>query len=547
MTDVIVLGLDGATWDVLDPLLAEGRLPELEALVADGRAGTLESTFPPITGPAWLSMATGQNPGKTGVFYFRNRDDPDSFEFESLGSAEFEGQSFWDVLAARETSVGVFNFPMLYPPYDLGADGFIVSGFGSPEDETITSPTSLHAQLDSVTDGYQIKVPYAEPKYRSRPDALFDDLLGVLETRERALTYLLTEKQPDAFFGVVSVTDWAQHYFWRHHDPEHVLHDPDAPAAHRDALGRLWERVDETVGAVAEIADREDATLLLVSDHGFGPVDRTFHSNAWLESNGLRVPADTSLLQSLRSRYFPYLRAVAEPVVSAVPQLNDLAQSVGETVRGSLTDDIDWERSVTFAPRQNLTCGMLYLLSDDPENATAVVSALEELTTPEGDPLDVEVYRPEDLYEGPKIDLAPDILFTVEGFACAVDPRNLTTDEHVTEGPPAPPRSGGHRREGIYIAAGAGVEESGGATADSADASLLDIAPTLLYAMGEPIPEVMDGRVLTDLFTPEFTDDRAVTRRPLAELTGDRSDDSDGQNERDTEEVQERLEDLGYI
>ncbi len=545
MTDVIVLGLDGATWDVLDPLIAEGRLPELETLVAGGRAGTLESTFPPITGPAWLSMATGQNPGKTGVFYFRNRTDPDSFEFESLGSAAFEGESFWDVLAARGVGVGVFNFPMLYPPYELGGDGFLVSGFGSPEDETLTSPASLHGELDEVTGGYEVKVPYAEPKYRSRPDALFDDLLRVLEKRETALTYLLNEKRPELFFGVLSVTDWAQHYFWRHHDPEHVLHDPDAPSAHRDALGRLWERVDETVGAVAEIADREDATLLLVSDHGFGPVNRTFHSNAWLESQGFRVPADTSLLGSLRSRYFPYLRAVAEPVVSAIPPLNDIARSVGETIRGSLTDDIDWNRSVAFAPRQNLTCGMLYLLSEDPDDAQAVVDALEGLTTPDGDPLAVEVHRPDELYHGPKVDLAPDILFTVEGFGCAVDPRNLTTDEYVTAGPPTPPRSGGHRTEGVYVAAGAGIAEDGRETANSADTSLLDIAPTLLYAMGEPIPDVMDGTVLTDLFTTSFTEERAVTRQPLSVLTA--SDRGEGRGERDTDEVQKRLEDLGYI
>jgi predicted AlkP superfamily phosphohydrolase/phosphomutase len=542
MTDVIVLGLDGATWDVLDPLIADGRLPNIEQARSSGQAGTLESTFPPITAPAWLSMATGQNPGKTGVFYFLNRDDPDSFEFESLSSAAFEGESFWDVLAARGTSVGVFNFPMLYPPYPLGEDGFMVSGFDSPEDETITSPASLDDELDDLTDGYEIKVPYAEPKYRSRPDALFDDLVSVLEKRETALTYLLTEKQPELFFGVVSVTDWAQHYFWRHHDPAHVLHDPDAPAAHQDALGQLWERVDETVGAVAEIADREDATLLLVSDHGFGPVNQTFHSNAWLESKGFRVPADTSLLQSLRSRYFPYIRAVAEPVVSAVPPLNDVARSVGKAVRGSLTDDIDWERTVAFAPRQNLTCGMLYLLSDDPDDAAAVVDALEGLTTPEGEPLAVEVYRPEDLYEGPKIDLAPDILFTVENFACGVDPRNPTVDEYVADGPPSLPRNGGHRMEGIYVAAGAGVSPG-----DSDDADLLDIAPTLLYTMREPIPERMDGSPLTGLFTPEFTDSRSVTRRPLSALTASDRSSHNRADERDTDAVRERLDDLGYL
>jgi predicted AlkP superfamily phosphohydrolase/phosphomutase len=281
----------------------------------------------------------------------------------------------------------------------------------------------------------------------------------------------------------------------------------------------------------------------LVSDHGFGPVNRTFHSNAWLESQGFRVPADTSLVESLRSRYFPYLRAVAEPIVAAVPQLNDVARSVGERIRGSLTDDVDWERSIAVAPRQNLTCGMLYLLSDDPDDEAAVVDALERLETPEGRPLDVEVYRPEDLYDGPKVELAPDILFTVENFACAVDPRDVTA-ERVTEGPPAPARSGGHRMEGLYVAAGAGVDgdAEGLPTGTAADASLLDIAPTLLYAMDAPIPTEMDGAPM-DLFAPEMTEHRTERRRPLAELVTS----AESTGERDTEAVQDRLEDLGYI
>lgn len=537
MTDTIVLGLDGATWTILDPLLEAGRLPELASLIDDGRCGQLESTFPPITAPAWLSMATGQNPGKTGVFYFLNREDPDSFEFQSLGSDSFRGQSFWDVLDARGHSVGVFNFPMLYPPYELGDDGFMVSGLGSPEDDTITEPTDLKAELDDVTGGYEIKVPYADPKYRDRPDDLAEDLHAMIEKREAAIEYLLEDKRPDVFFGVVSATDWAQHYFWRHHDPDHASYDPDAPASSRNAIGDLWERVDETVGRVASFADSEDATLLLVSDHGFGPVNRTFHSNAWLEDRGLRVPEEGSPIQKLRSRYFPYLRRLAEPVVAAIPQLNDLARSIGKSIRGDL-DDVDWERSVAFAPRQNLTCGMLYLLSDDPDDVRRVVEGLETLSDEDGEPLDVTVYRPGDLYEGPKVDLAPDVLFVVEDFECAVDPRHSTGDSHLTDGPPSGARSGGHRREGIYVVSGKGVEPGEGS-----EASILDVAPTLLFAQDEPVPETMDGEVLTEAFTDEFLDGRARRRRSLADLV---SDDEKGAA-RDDEAVQERLEDLGYI
>ena len=538
MTECIVLGLDGATWDVLVPFLEENRFDNIPSLVSSGRTGTLESTFPPITAPAWLSMATGQNPGKTGVFYFLNREDPDSFEFESLSSDKFQGQSFWDVLTARGYDVGVFNFPMLYPPYDLPGDGFVVSGLGSPEDDTITSPADLKSELDDVTDEYWIKVPYADPKYRGRPGKLETDLHEIVDKRERAIEYLLTSKDPDVFFGLISATDWAQHYFWRYHDSSHPLYDPDEAVEYGDAIGRLWERVDETVGRVADIADQRNATLLLVSDHGFGPVTRTFHSNAWLESEGFRVPTEQSPLQKLRTKYFPYIRNVAEPIVSAIPQLNDLAKSVGKSVRASPGEAVDWDRSVAFAPKQNLTCGMIYMLSEDPADLEAVVTALSELRDSEGDPLDVEVYSPGELYHGPKTDLAPDILFTVDEFACAVDPRYSTDENFVTVGPPSAARSGGHRMNGIYSLSGSGIEPGEGG-----DANLLDIAPTILYALDEPIPAEMDGDVLIEAFTDDARETRTMRRQPLSQLVDRETEAVDRENEG----VEERLEDLGYI
>jgi len=537
VTDLILLGLDGATWDVLNPLFERDRLPALQALVEDGRPGTLESTFPPITAPAWLSMATGQNPGKTGVFYFRNRTSPDSFEFESVGSEQFRGRSFWDVLAARGYSVGVFNFPMLYPPYELGDEGFVVSGLGSPEDETITAPAELRGELDDVTGGYEVKVPYADPKYRDRPGALESDLYTMIDKRTAAMEHLLDRRGPDVFFGIVSATDWAQHYFWRYHDPEHLSHDPETAREHGDAIGRIWEHVDETVERVATIAEREDATLLLVSDHGFGPVNRTFHSNGWLESEGFRVPTEQSTLQRLQTDYFPYLRRIAEPVVSAIPQLNDVAKSVGKSVRGSPSDAVDWDRSVAFAPKQNLTCGMIYMLSEDPTDREVVARALTELRDPDGDPLAVTVYDPSDLYEGPNLELAPDILFTVEDFACAVDPTYTVEDEFVTPGPPSAARSGGHRMNGIYCFAGSTVDPG-----DGAQRSLLDVAPTVLYALDEPIPEIMDGTPLTSAFVAGSRKTRTIRRDPLAELV-----DTEHETVTRNDGVEERLEDLGYI
>lgn len=535
MTEVIVLGLDGATWEVLVPFIEDGHLPNIDKILSIGRSGKLESTFPPITAPAWLSMATGQNPGKTGVFYFLNRNDPNSFDFEPLGSDKFYGKSFWDVLSAHDQSVGVFNYPMLYPPYDI--DGFMVSGLGSDADDTITYPEPLGMELDKVTDGYQVKVSYADPKYQGRPDALKQDLLEIIEKREQAIDYLLSEKNPDHFFGIISATDWAQHYFWRYHDEEHALYDPEA--GHEDALQQIWERVDETVGLVAEHARREDANLLLVSDHGFGPVNRTFHSNEWLKQQGFSYAEEQSLINQTRTKYFPYLRRVGEAVVRFVPQLNDIGKTIGESIRSSPGDGIDFDRSIAFAPRQNITCGMIYMLTDDPDDKRAVIDELDNLVNRNDGPESIEVYEPEDLYHGPKLDLAPDLLFEINGFECAVDPRPMAENNVFSDGSPSKARNGGHNQEGILIAAGPDI-----GTDDAAiEADIYDIAPTLLYLHDTSIPQEMDGDVLGGLFEDEIVDDQLIPTDALENLVSI----GKSSKRKDDQEVQERLEDLGYI
>lgn len=534
MTDTIVLGLDGGTWDVIDPLIRNGRLPNIAALRETGYSGDLESTFPPITAPAWLSMATGQNPGKTGVFYFLNRDDPDSFEFEPLGSDAFRGQSFWDVLSAHGRSVGVFNYPMLYPPYEI--DGFMVSGLGSEAGEAITYPGSLADELDEVTGGYRVKVPYADPKYRGRPDALKRDLLDIVEKREAAIDHLLSEKAPDYFFGIISATDWAQHYFWRYHDDGHALYDPDA--GHRDALEEIWRRVDETVGLVAERARDDDANLILVSDHGFGPVNRTFHLNEWLEQQEFSYPSEQSLVDRTRTKYFPYLRRVGEAVVGVVPLLNDIATAVGESIRKPPGEIIDFDRSIAFAPRQNLTCGMIYMLSDDPADKRAVIRELEAVVEEADGPEMINVYEPADLYHGPKTSLAPDLLFEIDGFECAVDPRPTTERVLFSEGPPSKARNGGHNRRGILVATGPDVAQG-----EDLQAEIYDVAPTLLHLDGQTIPEEVDGEVLFDVLDASHSDQSSPETAPIETLV----EESQQVSRTDDEEVKDRLEDLGYI
>jgi predicted AlkP superfamily phosphohydrolase/phosphomutase len=179
---------------------------------------------------------------------------------------------------------------------------------------------------------------------------------------------------------------------------------------------------------------------------------------------------------------------------------------------------------------------MLYLLSDDPADEKAVSDGLESLHAPDGTDLDVSVYKPSDRYNGHKTELAPDLMFTIEDYACAIDPRP-GTGEIFTSGPPSAARSGGHREEGIYVVAGPDAAESEGE-----ERELLDIAPTVLALQDVPVPQEMDGRPMVDVFPtiqPESSDSRPSLNE-LVEVSGDG-------NNTDTESVEKRLDDLGYI
>jgi len=272
---------------------------------------------------------------------------------------------------------------------------------------------------------------------------------------------------------------------------------------------------------------RRDATLVLVSDHGFGPTERTFHITEWLEREGYLVRPEGASPSRTRARVFPLLRRVGETVARAVPQLSDDLERLGRRLRGEQRDAIDFERSVAFAPRQNLGMGLLYLLTDEEATRESLVADLEATAATLG--VDLSLLDPNDLYHGPETDLAPDVIFTMDGLGCAVDARTQPSAELLEPGPPSRARSANHRMDGIYLFAGRGVE----ATADRTALDLLDVAPTLLYAHDAAVPTGMDGTAWLD------------ASRTLRETTS--ASGRSGEPDVDAQEaLNDRLEDLGY-
>ena len=154
---VLVIGIDGATFDLLTPWMEEGFLPNLAALMGSGSHGPLRSTIPPITASAWTSFQTGKNPGKHGLFDFTQYR-PGSYETSYVNASSVLAEPLWQVLSRQGKRVVVINVPVTYPPRPV--NGYLISGMLTPSmDVEFTYPPDLYQQMVREIGDYQIFLP----------------------------------------------------------------------------------------------------------------------------------------------------------------------------------------------------------------------------------------------------------------------------------------------------------------------------------------------------------------------------------------------------
>lgn len=469
---VVLLGIDGATFYLLDPLLAAGRLPRLSALLAQGARGPLLSTIHPLTPAAWTSCVTGLNPGKHGIFDFRRRRH-DSYEMEFVNARRRDGAPLWRLLAQAGWRSGIFNVPMTYPPDDL--DGFIVSGMDTPSiSSNFTYPAELRARLLAGVPDYAIDLDDA-----TDDEAAFLARLDVLADGQRKAIEFLIGEYPDLDFlmAVLVATDRLHHTFWHYLDPaQPAYHSPGAAAA-QAAQQRIWQGIEQTLGNLQEWAG-PDATFVIISDHGFGILDKDVYMNRFLLDEGLLA--------------FKGAAQKGQRFAEVVDWPQTRAYSFG------------FFGNISLNLRGREPQGVVEQGREAEELKAHVSERLLDLRDPaDGRPLVDRVYRREELYSGPYVPDAPDLLVVMRNYAY------MTRDGYegvtgVLLGPPALrkgrlPHSGNHRPDGVFIMAGPGVQPG----VHLSGASIMDVAPTVLYAAGLPAPAAMDGRVLSEAFSRE--------------------------------------------
>ncbi|MFQ6053893.1 MAG: alkaline phosphatase family protein, partial [Candidatus Bathyarchaeia archaeon] len=242
--------------------MRSGRLPNLARLIEEGSSGVLESTVPPVTIPAWVSMMTGKNPGKLGVFDLLRRD---GYGVEPNGNCYGEHAPLWQILNAYGVRTGVMNLPGTYPPDEV--DGFMVTGMMTPSRSSPFSyPPTLAAELDSTVSRYEIDVPQWQ-YFHEGP--FIKDVYKVTEKRGIAAEYLIKSVPCDFYMIVFTSGDRLQHVLWRK----------------SDVIESYWEMLDGIIGRMIRLFG-EDSTVMVVSDHGFVPLTKTFYVNEWLRRRG---------------------------------------------------------------------------------------------------------------------------------------------------------------------------------------------------------------------------------------------------------------------
>jgi predicted AlkP superfamily phosphohydrolase/phosphomutase len=500
---ILVIALAEASPVLIERFVAGGELPNMKRLMDEGARGRLESVVPTLTPQMWGAIMTGRSAGHHGLLDFWQRDENGRF-VETRGDSRAQ-PAVWDLLNDCGRKSAIINVPFTYPPTRLS--GFMISGEDAPgAGRDIASPPELYDEIVRRFGRYRLKDIFPAGRQKS-------DYLTLVEEDVEALTdvfsRLLAENQWDFSMVFYSTTAITQHYFWADFESE----DPENP--YRDVIPSAYRALDEAIGRLWDAAG-EDCCVYVISECGAGRLRSGVHMNTVLERAGLlRRRANREALTGRRRSVARLRKAAQRGMQRYLPssvyrlanaRLGWLKRAMQNYVAES---DIDWERTSAFS-RGKESQVFVSLAGRDPngtvqpgEEYEAVCDAVEkaflELRDPEtGEPAVEKVYRSRELYSGPYLNQAPDLV--IDWKDCAYMPtetdegnENIFVErwrEYMNW-----PTTGAHRKFGVLLAAGPGIRA--GASIDRVGA--LDLLPTWLRYLDVPVPPELEGQAIREL------------------------------------------------
>lgn len=537
MDKILILGLDGATFDLMKPWTEQGHLPTFAKLLKEGSSAPLRSVPNMNTAPAWTTFMTGKNPGKHGVYWFAEEGGATG-TVRFVNAADRKAVSVWNLLSTGERKVAVINVPLTHPAEQV--NGLMMAGFDAPStaSEGFSHPPGLIEEVEKECGRYVLHAAVSHHAEANRMDKVVEGALAAEKTRVDAALHLLKNKPWDVFMYMIKATDQVAHHVW------------DVEAEEQKWMKPVYEFADQSLARFLEAAG-PDCGVVIMSDHGMG----------W------RQPAAEFVGQILTQLGF---QARSESKKGGlVWRAFRLAKRMGGPARGLLKSSlpglyrkfaykvrfggIDWSHTRAYSDNTR-SCLWVNLAGRNPrgivppgeydeliEDLKEVLYGLVDSET--GDPVVSSAWTPDEIYSGPYTSSAPDIQIDwhydrpVQGIKykgrlgeAASKQASQGFMHHLT---------GAHRRYGLLILWG---PQFGSGTISAP--GLEDLAPTILHLAGLPVPQDMDGRVLLEALNG-FCSNLSVVR---ASAEGRQPDIEPVVYSEDEEaEIEDRLRSLGYL
>jgi predicted AlkP superfamily phosphohydrolase/phosphomutase len=495
MTRVLCLGLDGADHDLVRDLVAQGRLPTIARIARQGTFGPLRSTIPAVTPTAWSSFLTGLNPGGHGIFNFTTNANRATQRVENAASRG--GAPFWRALGDAGIRSAFVGIPFTYPPEPIA--GVVVTGYGGPPRPTVLPDAAAERVFAVYPELVTAHHPMAErwwedfPRYTSRLVEHVEQIAGVCRIA------LELEPELQLLCADFMSSDVAGHLGYSRLDPTHPAYDP---AQAGDELVQVYEAVDRACGGLIDEAARrfdEEPTVLLLSDHGMKPIHWVFHANQWLEEAGLLRYRRRSL-QPLRGSRLRFGAQVDQRIARTRPAYARALDAVPVLPRPRADrafGDVDFgrTRAYCYGTGGQVFFGEASGARGDPGVEREVERALAEIRHPETGERAFDVKRKEELYHGPFLHKAPDVVLLPRDERVFVESSRRSWpaafERHERLDPEAfYGYSGHHGLYGILAAAGPGIRPGAVPT----NAEITQMAATILALLG--ISAELDGAPL---------------------------------------------------
>ena len=525
----LFIGMDGATFSILDALTVaiNGQKPVMPFLAHIYRAGArsiLRSTPNPLTPPAWVSLMTGKNPGKHGVFDFIRAEDRGHDVFFTLyDSRDCLAESIWSIASRQGKRVGVLNFPFTAPP--LGnLNGFMVPGFVPWRHlRRNTIPGDLLDLLKTLP-GFNLKeLAWDFDLEKQAVDNLSD------EDRERWVRYhlprenqwfriaryLLFEKDPDLMAIMFDGVDKLQHQAWAFIEPH--AQDGAEGAYHQRMHGLCMDYFRHLDGFLECLVKQAgpDAQVFLASDHGFTTTTEVVRINTYLQQKG-------------------HLQWKQMPDTAEAARRED-----------SMFVNLDWENTTAYCPTGSSN-GIVIRIGDRPGRPgikpedyepfrDRLIGELRDLCDAEtGEPVIIGIFKREEVFSGPAMSRAPDLLLVLRdsGFVSIKNKAPVVERrQHV---------AGTHHPDGVFFAFGPGIRQG----EETESHNIADVGATLLYSLGLEVPVDFDGRVAEGVFTRQHLQQNPIV---MGSATMGPNRDQEAEYITDEEKIKAQLRILGYL